>query len=101
MGGAQAFERRDNVFLAHLHRIGDHARGLFEAEASIAVSAAHAPENVEIVFLGHFRFRQSIIFEKPTFCAVINSVAVSGSLRLLTTTRRRTNIRHASPRHSQ
>jgi hypothetical protein len=40
--GAQALEHCNNFLLIHLHRVGDHARGLFEAEASIAVSAAHA-----------------------------------------------------------
>ena len=48
---AQALERRDDFFLLFLHRVGDHTRGLFEADASIVVSAAHAFENVEIVFL--------------------------------------------------
>jgi len=47
---AQAFERRGYFLLIQLHRIGDHTRGLFEAEASIAVSAAHALEDVEIFF---------------------------------------------------
>ena len=56
--GAQALERRDHVLLAHLHRIGDHTRGLFEADASIAVSAAHTPQNVKVFFLiGHICFR--------------------------------------------
>jgi hypothetical protein len=50
--GAQALERRDDCLLIHLHRIGDHTRGLFEAETSIAVSAAHALQNIEIVCLG-------------------------------------------------
>ena len=38
----QAFERCDDILLIHLHRVGDHTRGLFEAEASVAASAAHA-----------------------------------------------------------
>ena len=38
----QALERRDDILLIHLHRVGDHTRGLFEAEASVAVSATHA-----------------------------------------------------------
>jgi hypothetical protein len=42
MSVAQPLERRDNFLLADFQRIGDHTRGLFEAEASIAVSAAHA-----------------------------------------------------------
>jgi hypothetical protein len=49
--GAQALERCDDFLLIHLHRVGDHTRGLFEADASIAVSAAHARKNVEIFFL--------------------------------------------------
>jgi hypothetical protein len=47
--GAQALERRNNFLLIHLHRVGDHTRGLFEAEASIAVSATHALQNVQVV----------------------------------------------------
>jgi hypothetical protein len=37
--------------LIYMQRIGDHARGLFEAEASIAVSTTHAPQDIEIGFL--------------------------------------------------
>ncbi|MGH7796630.1 MAG: hypothetical protein ACREQ2_17330 [Candidatus Binatia bacterium] len=52
--GAQALERRNDNLLSHLQSIRDHTRGLFEAEASIAVSAAHALENVKIrFFVGH------------------------------------------------
>jgi hypothetical protein len=41
--------------LADLERIGDHTRGLFEADASIAASAAHPSQDVKIFFLvGHF-----------------------------------------------
>ncbi len=50
MLSAQALERRHDFLLIHLHRIGDHTRGLFEAEASIAVSAPHALENVKVVW---------------------------------------------------
>jgi len=49
--GAQALERCDDFLLIHLHRVGDHTRGLFEADASIAVSAAHTRKDVEIFFL--------------------------------------------------
>jgi hypothetical protein len=53
--GAQALERRNDFLLADLEGIGDHTRGLFEADASIAVSAAHPSQNVKIFFLvGHF-----------------------------------------------
>jgi hypothetical protein len=52
MMGAQALERRDDILLTHLHCIGDHTRGLFEAEASITVSAMHSFENVEIIVFG-------------------------------------------------
>lgn len=52
---AQALERRNDFFLADLERIGDHTRGLFEADASIAASATHPFQDVKIVFLvGHF-----------------------------------------------
>jgi hypothetical protein len=55
MLGAQTLERGNNFLLADLKRIGDHTRGLFEADASIAASAAHPPQNVKIFFLvGHF-----------------------------------------------
>jgi hypothetical protein len=47
---AQALERRDYLLLTNLNRIGDHTRGLFEADASIAVSAAHALEDVKVFF---------------------------------------------------
>ena len=47
---AQAFERRKDVLLVRLHPIGDHTRGLFEAEASILVSATHALQDIEIFF---------------------------------------------------
>ncbi len=47
---AQAFERLNDVLLLHLHPIGDHTRGLFEAEASIVMSATHALQDVKIFF---------------------------------------------------
>ena len=37
--GAQSLERLDDFFFTDLQRIGDHTRGLFEAEASIVESA--------------------------------------------------------------
>jgi len=52
MLGVQTLERRDDLFLILLYRVGDHTRGLFEAEASIAVSATHAFEYVKIVLFG-------------------------------------------------
>ena len=76
--GAQTFQRRDHCFLIHLDRIGDlerrndfslahlqsvgdHTRGLFEAEASIAVSAAHALEYVKVFFfIGHCALRMRL-----------------------------------------
>jgi len=51
--GAQSFERRDDLLLVHLHRIGDHTRGLFEAKASPMVSAAHTLQDVQIFFFVH------------------------------------------------
>jgi hypothetical protein len=51
---AQTLQCRDDCFLLHLHRVGDHTRGLFEAEASILKSAAHPLEDVKILFfIGH------------------------------------------------
>jgi hypothetical protein len=47
---AQAFERRNDIFLVHIHRVGDHTRGLFEAEASPVVSATHTLQDVEVFF---------------------------------------------------
>jgi hypothetical protein len=47
---SQACECCDHLLLVHLHSIRDHTRGLFEAEASITVSAAHALEDVKIFF---------------------------------------------------
>lgn len=49
---AQSRERGDDCFLILLDCVGDHTRGLFEAEASIAVSATHAFEYVKIVLFG-------------------------------------------------
>ena len=48
----QAFERCDDILLIHLHRVGDHTRGLFEAEASVAPSTAHflKDKKISIVF---------------------------------------------------
>ena len=51
MFAPQSLQRFNDFLLIHLQRIGDHTRGLFEAEASIVVSAAHALQDVEIVFL--------------------------------------------------
>jgi hypothetical protein len=51
--GAQALERGNNFLLTYLQRIGDHTRGLFEAEASIAVSAAHSLQDVQIFFFAN------------------------------------------------
>jgi hypothetical protein len=51
---AQALQGRNDCLLIHLHRVGDHTRGLFEAEASIAISTAHTLEDVKIFFfIGH------------------------------------------------
>jgi hypothetical protein len=54
----QALERRDDILLIHPHRVGDHTRGLFEAEASVAVSATHAFQDIKIfLFVSHDRIR--------------------------------------------
>ena len=50
---AQPLQRRDDFFLADFQRVGDHTRGLFEAEASIAVSAAYALQDVNILIFRH------------------------------------------------
>ena len=76
MLGAQSPQRRDDILLIFVHSVGDHTRGLFEAEASIAMSTAHPFEDVQIIiFARHLAFPQFEIPEKPTFCAVISSVA--------------------------
>jgi hypothetical protein len=50
----EPLEGRQQFLLGHAQCVGDHTRGLFEAEASIEVSAAHAPEDGEIFFFfGH------------------------------------------------
>ena len=46
----KAFERLNDVLFFHFHCAGDHTRGLFEAEASVVVSATHAREDVQSVF---------------------------------------------------
>jgi hypothetical protein len=53
---AQPFERRDDFILADFQRVGDHARGLFEAEASIAVSATHALQHVNVLVIFRHKF---------------------------------------------
>jgi len=51
---AQSLQRRDDFFLALLDSVGDHTRGLFEAEASIAMSTTHPFKNVDIlIFASH------------------------------------------------
>lgn len=47
----QPLKRGDYLILIHTDRIRDHARGLFEAEASVVVSAAHPFQDVQIFFL--------------------------------------------------
>ena len=99
MARAHTLERRDHVLLIHLNRIGDHARGLFEAKASIAVSAAHALEDVKVFFFvshGNPLFHYALIPEKPIFCVVIDSVVAAGLPSLSTTTLSRAKIRHGS-----
>jgi hypothetical protein len=49
----------DDFVLADLQRIGDHTRGLFEAEASVAPSAAHFLEDKKISIV----FRHWITFK--------------------------------------
>lgn len=51
-GLSYALERRHKLFKIHAQCIGDHTRGLFEAHASIVVSAAHSLEDVLFSF-GH------------------------------------------------
>jgi hypothetical protein len=46
----ELLERFEQLLLAHLQRVGDHTRGLFEAGASITASTAHAREYVKILF---------------------------------------------------
>jgi hypothetical protein len=54
MLGAESLQRRDDFLLILVNCVGDHTRGLFEAEASIAVSATHPFEDVKIIiFAGH------------------------------------------------
>ncbi len=79
----QAFERCDDILLIHLHRVGDHTRGLFEAEASIVVSAAHALQDVEIVFLSRHVLltRVNSPIEIPWRILLVVSLSIrSGSL---------------------
>jgi len=99
----KAFERRDDVLLFHFDCAGDHTRGLFEAEASVAVSTTHAFQNIEIfLFASHdcirsfnsFLSSHAVLAENPTFCVVIDSIAASGANCASTSTRTRTKIRH-------
>lgn len=91
---AQTLQSLDDFVLRLLHSIGDHTRGLFEAEASIAVSAAHPFENVEIVFFAH-----DVTPENPTCCVVMDSTALAGTPFSSTVTRTRTKRRQLSPKY--
>jgi hypothetical protein len=42
----KAFERLNDVLFFHVYCAGDHTRGLFEAEASVVMSATHAREDI-------------------------------------------------------
>ena len=46
----ETLERLDDVLFIHFYCAGDHTRGLFEAEASVVVSATHARKDVKRVF---------------------------------------------------
>ena len=46
----EALERLNDVLFIHFDSAGDHTRGLFEAEASVVMSATHAREDVESPF---------------------------------------------------
>jgi hypothetical protein len=50
-------ERLNDGFFIHFHCAGDHTRGLFEAEASVVVSTAHAGQDVKgPFFIFHLGF---------------------------------------------
>ena len=91
---AEAFERLNDVRFFHIYSAGDHTRGLFEAEASVVVSATHAREDVQGSFLVFHYYSTP---EKPAFCAVINSVLAWGLPSTLTITFNRTNILQRVP----
>ena len=56
----QTLQCLNDFFLIHFQRVRDHTRGLFEAEASIVVSAAHALQNVKIFFVNGHKFLAGI-----------------------------------------
>jgi hypothetical protein len=96
---AQTLKRRDHILLIHLHRVGDHTRGLFEADASIVVSAAHALQDVKVFFFvshANVLFNYAFIPENPTFCVVTDSVVAAGFPPASTTMLTRAKIRHGS-----
>ena len=83
MFAPQSLQRFNDFLLIHLQRIGDHTRGLFEAQASIVVSAAHALQDVEIVFLSRHVLltRISYPMEVPWRILLVESLSIrSGSL---------------------
>ncbi len=51
VSGAQALQCRDDLLLADLQGVRDHTRGLLEAEASVAVSAAHPLQDVDVLII--------------------------------------------------
>ena len=64
----QASQCLNYFLLIDLQAVGDHTRGLFEAEASVAVSTAHTLQNVKVVFLrrhlwSRFEARKSLLSE--------------------------------------
>ena len=64
MLGAKSLQRRDDFFLILMHRVGDHTRGLFEAEASIAVSPTHPFENIQIIIFARHSVHLNSRFRK-------------------------------------
>jgi len=90
----ELLERLNDVRFVHIYSAGDHTRGLFEAEASVIVSATHARKDVKGPFLV---FHYDSTPEKPAFCAVINSVVARGLPSTLTITFNRTNILQTVP----
>ena len=65
-GLADAFERSHQLFEIHTQCVGDHTRGLFEAHASIVVSAAHPFED------GFFSFGHVHCFSSGKRCRALS-----------------------------
>src|SRR5690242_19240210 len=85
----EGLEQFDQLPLIQAQHVGDHTRGLFEAEASVAASALHPVHDVAIACVHHTS-------AKPTRCALMASTTGRGVPSSAMCTRTRKRMRHVS-----